>query len=276
MMRLCVFVLLASVACVLGASLPVRRVAHTGPARRLGVTTGRIYGGHDAARGEFPYLVSLKIGGLFIKRHNCGGSIITSTSVLTAAHCVSNLGSYVAVAGELDLSTDEGTEQEARVSQMIPHPDYPSGNNVNPNDIAVFRLRTAFTFNSYVQPISLPNGGVIPTAGSSAVASGWGLTEDSSQPDILQTVDVVVIDEATCRQLVDNFVSENPLTDTMICTGPVTGGISLCNGDSGGPLAQNGTLIGVASWVITPCGREGGPTMHTRVSAFLDFVNENI
>ncbi|XP_049799486.1 trypsin-1-like [Schistocerca nitens] len=276
MLRLCVVVLLASTACALGASLPVRRLAHTGPARRLGVAAGRIYGGHDAARGEFPYIVSLKIVGTFTKSHHCGGAIISSTSVLTAAHCITNIDKSIAVAGELDQSTDEGTEQEVRISQMIKHPDHPGGIDVSPNDIAIFKLMTAFTFNSFVQPINLPSAGVVPTDGSSAVALGWGETEDEGEPDILQTVDVVIIDQATCSQLIDSLITENQLTDTMICTGPVTGGTGVCYGDSGSPVTQDGMVIGVASWTIMPCATERSPSIYTRVSAFLDFVNEHI
>ncbi|XP_049947512.1 trypsin-1-like [Schistocerca serialis cubense] len=273
-----------------GASLPVRRLAHTGPARRLGVVAGRIYGGHDAARaglvfvhslfanfaGEFPYMVSLKIVGTFTKSHHCGGAIISSTSVLTAAHCITNIDKSIAVAGELDQSTDEGTEQEVRISQMIKHPDHPGGTDVSPNDIAVFKLMTAFTFNSFVQPINLPSAGVVPTDGSSAVALGWGETEDEGEPDILQPVDVVIIYQATCSQLIDSLITENQLTDTMICTGPVTGGTGVCYGDAGSPVTQDGMVIGVASWTIMPCATERSPSVYTRVSAFLDFVNEHI
>ncbi|XP_047106871.1 trypsin-1-like [Schistocerca piceifrons] len=291
MLRLCVVVLLASTACVLGASLPIGRLAHTGPVRRLGVAAGLIYGGHDAARGEFPYMVSLKIVGTFTKSHHCGGAIIFSTSVLTAAHCTTNIDKSIvstrgafhshhecttAVAGELDQSTDEGTEQEVRISQMIKHPDHPGGTDVSPNDIAVIKLMTAFTFNSFVQPINLPSAGVVPTDGSSAAALGWGEIEDEGEPDILQTVDVVIIDQATCSQLIDSLITENQLTDTMICTGPVTGGTGVCYGDSGSPVTQDGMVVGMASWTIMPCATERSPSVYTRVSAFLDFVNEHI
>nr|CAD7268460.1 unnamed protein product [Timema shepardi] len=44
----------------------------------------RIIGGELASDNQFPYQVSLSISGY----HVCGGSILTPTIVLTAAHCV--------------------------------------------------------------------------------------------------------------------------------------------------------------------------------------------
>ncbi|XP_049771912.1 trypsin-1-like [Schistocerca cancellata] len=273
------FLVLTLVACVLGASLPVRRVPHTGPARRFAVSRGRIFGGHDAARGEIPYQVSLQYVLLIYRMHNCGGSIISSSAILTAGHCYQGVGYYIAVAGENDLSTSEGSEQEIRVSEQIVHPDYPGGTVVAPSDIAVFKLQSPLTLDDYVQIIGLPSADSLPEGGSAAVMSGWGATETATTPDILQTVNVTIIDYETCRQNIDDLeFGDNPLTDTMVCTGPLFDGISVCNGDSGGPLAQNGIVIGVGSWGVTypTCGYPGAPSVFTRVSAFIDFINENL
>lgn len=50
----------------------------------------RIFGGQEAAVGQFPYQVSLRFlmepASGFV--HVCGGSIITNRFVLTAAHCM--------------------------------------------------------------------------------------------------------------------------------------------------------------------------------------------
>lgn len=51
----------------------------------------RIIGGEEAKR-SYPYQISLQIN-LFLPwlyQHSCGGSIISRTCVLTAAHCVQN------------------------------------------------------------------------------------------------------------------------------------------------------------------------------------------
>ncbi|XP_049800208.1 trypsin-1-like [Schistocerca nitens] len=270
-------VVLALVACVLGSRLPVRRLPYTGTSWRFSVSRGRIYGGHDATRGQFPYQVSLQLVVLGMRFHNCGGSIISNSAILTAGHCFDDIGYYFAVAGDHDLSSVEGSEQEIRVSEQIVHPDYPGGVAVAAGDIAVFTLESPLTLNDYVQVITLPSAGSIPAGGSVAVLSGWGETETATTPNILQTVDVSVIDYETCKQNLDDLnMDDNPLTDTMVCTGPLYDGISVCSGDSGGPLAQNGELIGVVSWGVDPCGYPGAPSVYTRVSAHLDFINQNI
>ncbi|XP_018400105.1 PREDICTED: serine protease 48-like, partial [Cyphomyrmex costatus] len=43
-----------------------------------------IVGGQNAIPGEFPHQVSLR----YNDNHVCGGSIISQTKILTAAHCV--------------------------------------------------------------------------------------------------------------------------------------------------------------------------------------------
>ena len=60
------------------------------PSRRTSgrIREARIIGGEDSEPGQFPYLVSLKYLGV---RHFCGGSLISSSWILTAAHCVSGL-----------------------------------------------------------------------------------------------------------------------------------------------------------------------------------------
>lgn len=49
------------------------------------VPSGRVVGGVDANVGQFPHQVSLQRQD---GSHTCGGSIISSTFILTAAHCV--------------------------------------------------------------------------------------------------------------------------------------------------------------------------------------------
>lgn len=44
----------------------------------------RIVSGSSALPGQFPYVVSVRVGG----QHSCGGTIISQKNVLTAAHCV--------------------------------------------------------------------------------------------------------------------------------------------------------------------------------------------
>lgn len=49
-------------------------------------------------------------------------------------------------------------------------------------------------------------------------------------------------------------------------------GQGVCNGDSGGPLAVNEQLVGVASWA-KDCAR-GVPDGYVRISMFLKWIRE--
>lgn len=241
---------------------------------RVSFSNGRIVGGQDASVGEFPYQVSLQLVILVISSHSCGGSIISPTTILTAAHCITevpNIGYYKAVAGDHNLNVEEGTEQGIRVDKSIVHPDYQGG--VAPNDVAVMLLRSPLTFNARVGPIALPTPGAIPQG--QAVLSGWGSVSTSllpTLPAVLQTALVPIVPMEECKAAVG---SEAPLASTNVCTGPLTGGLSACSGDSGGPLAQNGTVIGIVSWGYIPCGSVNAPSVFTRVSAFVDWIKEN-
>ena len=88
-------------------------------------TEQRIVGGIPADPGEFPDIVYLQVA---LGRSFCGGTILYSNMILTAAHCV--LGSYpsdgyYAAAGALDqLFYSNVYFQRIRVWKVIRHGGY--------------------------------------------------------------------------------------------------------------------------------------------------------
>lgn len=98
--------------------------------------------------------------------------------------------------------------------------------------------------------------------------------DEEETPKTLHKVSIPVIDRQTCSDLYKGHVDLN-VTDNMICTGLKEGGKSACYGDSGGPVvdAATGILIGIVSWG-NGCARPDGPSVHTRVANYVDFIKK--
>jgi len=48
----------------------------------------KIIGGRVAEKKEFPWQISLQLLNLGTEKHICGGSLISESWIITAAHCV--------------------------------------------------------------------------------------------------------------------------------------------------------------------------------------------
>jgi len=72
-------------------------------------------------------------------------------------------------------------------------------------------------------------------ADTTATVAGWGVTsEGGSSPDVLHSVDLMLLTNAQCG---DAYGYAGQLVDSMICAiGDLEGGEDSCQGDSGGPL----------------------------------------
>ena len=104
----------------------------------------------------------------------CGGTIIDSKTILTAAHCYYfredlNRDDFFIAAGAVPL--EDPSAQIAFVESIILHESF--NDTTADNDIAILKLKTALTFNDKVRPACLPDASFNPEG--IAVASGWGL-----------------------------------------------------------------------------------------------------
>ncbi|KAF2896706.1 hypothetical protein ILUMI_09469 [Ignelater luminosus] len=244
--------------------------------------------GKDAKRHQFPYQISIQQKDLFSNfEHNCGGSIITPTFVVTAGHCICEYCELRVVAGLLKLDKINRDVQIANVIKTYVHPGYKRDtySGVSPNDIALIKVDKSFRYTKAVQPIMLPEPGE-ETVGVVQLA-GWGaLSGDLNEkyPNRLQHVTLPLLSFEECEQAVNKTLDlphlstsledEVHVKRTMICTGSFSGHASGCFGDSGGAIQQNNRLIGIASWVVLPCGKTGAPTMFTKTSYYIYFIRE--
>eukprot|EP00066_Takifugu_rubripes_P030605 XP_011619871.1 PREDICTED: trypsin-like [Takifugu rubripes] len=100
----------------------------------------KIVGGYECRKNSVAYQVSLNSG-----YHFCGGSLISSTWVVSAAHCYK---SRVQVRlGEHNIAVNEGTEQFINSAKVIRHPRYSSYNL--DNDIMLIKLSSPITSNMF-------------------------------------------------------------------------------------------------------------------------------
>lgn len=129
-----------------------------------------IVGGQDANIVDHPYMAAVFNFGVA----SCGGCIITTRNVLTAAHCIIvNSPILVSVNVGSSLRNGDGGRRH-RVLRIFSHPEYNVTTIVN--DIAILRTLTTIVYGETVQPIALGETFVPPF--QIATVTGWGLTGD--------------------------------------------------------------------------------------------------
>ncbi|XP_017658322.1 ovochymase-2 [Nannospalax galili] len=248
----------------------------------------RIVGGSQVEKGSYPWQVSLKQR----RKHICGGTIISSQWVITAAHCMANrnIASTLNVtAGEYDLSQTEPEEQIRAIETIIIHPQFSTRKPMD-YDIALLKMAGNFQFGQFVRPVCLPEPEEHFEAGFICTTAGWGrLTEGGTTPQVLQEVNLPILTQEECEASL--LTLKNPFTGkAFLCTGFPEGGRDACQGDSGGSLMCRNkkgawTLAGVTSWGLG-CGRgwiknglrkeQGTPGIFTDLSKVLPWIYKHI
>lgn len=138
----------------------------------------RIFGGHRARRGQFPYQVSIRVNFTGAFEHNCGGSIISDRYIVTAAHCFladfpHDMTRYRLLVGAHNRS---GDGEEYRFARNHIHPGWDLKRIIH--DIALAQTDRAIGFTKRVQPIVISREFI--RSGLRAVTSGWGRTDVSN------------------------------------------------------------------------------------------------
>ncbi|XP_075592296.1 transmembrane protease serine 9 [Balearica regulorum gibbericeps] len=241
-----------------------------------GVTTAlafsKIVGGSTAARGEWPWQVSLW---LRRKEHKCGAVLIADRWLLSAAHCFdiySDPKMWVAFLGTPFLSGIDGKME--KIFRIYKHPFY----NVYSldYDVALLELNTPVKFSNTIKPICLPDNSHIFHEGARCFITGWGSTKEGGlMSKHLQKAAVNMIGDQACKTFYPVQISSR-----MVCAGFPQGTVDSCSGDAGGPLAckePSGKwfLAGITSWGYG-CARPHFPGVYTKVTAVQGWIAQNL
>ncbi|KAF5293940.1 hypothetical protein FQA39_LY13645 [Lamprigera yunnana] len=155
----------------------------------------RIVNGELSGLFEFPWMALLSYktkNGIDFK---CSGTVINNRYILTAAHCISNIGDQKLIGvrvGEHNITSQfdcttlypnivecANPVQDVAVDSIIVHPNYDTSSHQN--DIGLIRLAWALnTSTNNVKPICLPTTKELTNlnfTGNRLTVSGWGKTE---------------------------------------------------------------------------------------------------
>jgi trypsin len=218
-----------------------------------GAEEGRVVGGQKATTAAEPWVVYLTDASGF---QFCGGTLVTPTKVVTAAHCTASSPDRktFVVVGRDDKQSQAGTS--VPVAKTWVSPTFTAvGSGL---DVSVLTLATPVTQKPL--PLATPADTALYSPATAATIYGWGSTAENGSPSrFLLSATVPIRDDSYCKTGASNF---DPTL--LTCAGYDDGGVDTCQGDSGGPLVAGGKLIGITSFG-DGCARAGKPGYYTRV-----------
>jgi secreted trypsin-like serine protease len=258
----------------------------------------RVINGTMANPTDMPYLVALidtsrmsQLG--TYQAQFCGGTLVTPTKVVTAAHCVVDQSTRQ-VATPADVYVLSGQSLKSPSTAPVPvasiavHPNYDM--DMSASDIAVLTLASPLEGVPTLEPLTPSEVSAYLIAGSPVRIGGWGntttLTGGKAFPDMMRIASMTLFPDQMCGSrgtyavngvTFTGFSASEADVDTMLCAGGADTNarvVDACQGDSGGPLVSTAggpeRLIGVVSWG-DQCGSKY-PGVYTRVAAMYEFL----
>ncbi|CAF3621566.1 unnamed protein product [Rotaria sordida] len=207
-------------------------------------TVNRIINGETAEATAWSWTVSLLIEFSYF----CGGSILSDSWIITAAHCMEKVkpSDVIVYAGSNIRFTGS---QSRKPSRIVVHPNYDS--SAYTNDIALIEL--SFPLNmmdSSIHTLCLPSvhssilaNGEWPVPNTTVIAVGWGrMAGNGSSSMTLQqvTLQIIAYQVFTCSSVIND-------RRLQLCAGVSDGSKDTCQGDSGGPLMM---LSSKNQWIL--------------------------
>ena len=271
-------------------AVPAVQAVSVGPE----VSRPEVVNGISGPSKDFEFLVAL--GDRSVERKYgmeraqfCGGTLATSTHVITAAHCVMGRTAKEVVVGAYpDGDLGSGSGVIVRVDSITINPRFHPDRLTN--DIAVIRLATPLADTPTIAPANAAEAELLTAPRAPVTVAGWGATTHRQPwryPSTYRVGNLVAFPESACGGGEDFIVDgvtfrgygpRDVRPRVMLCAEGVRGGepTDACVGDSGGPLiggvGEDRRLVGVVSWGLNACATTKGPGVYSRVSAFSQFL----
>lgn len=230
----------------------------------------RIVGGGPAPPGTYPFFTSVTDQD---GRHICGGALVASRWVLTAAHCIRGQTPYQVRVGieqyrPVVLSTDTVQIAEAFIPKDFKEWEpysrkIKAGRSAGHYDIALLKLIRPARGNHFLK---LDSGATKETVGDVVMLAGFGLNEADRQPDHLLHASGKILDIERCLHMYEGYPGTGYDPNLNVCADDVARGC-----DSGGPLLYRMGAGYVAVGLVSR--RLIDATQFTRISFFRNWMD---
>jgi hypothetical protein len=171
----------------------------------------------------------------------CSAVIVDVDVVLTAAHCATGSGQY-----RVHWRDEDGTPQLIEPAAKTVHPGYDAKAieaRRRSIDLALIRVPQKLPDRFAVATLSAAS----PGAGAMVRFGGYGVAKegDARSTGTFRTVELAVVEPYGPSRVLVWAKGDGP-------------GAGACMGDSGGPIAEGGAVVAIATWAKGPKGRGCG------------------
>ncbi|XP_031640193.1 melanization protease 1-like [Contarinia nasturtii] len=246
-----------------------------------------------AEAAEFPWMVALG----YVDEKNkinfkCVGTIISNFFILTAAHCTTLARQLSVVRIGLNLIDDDmmnpNSPQNHNIEQIIRHPNYSSTSSKN--DIALIRVTRSIEFSEFSRPACLQTLSSDINPKANLIVTGWGMisTARRNRSNVLLKANMTTLPLEECNSTIFEYNQHpngasfrNGVSESQYCARDVRMKSDSCQGYNGGPLqiyrsdSKIAKIVGIVSF-STGCETDRLPSIFTRVSYYLDWIESNV